>query len=105
MNALYILSDILFSFPDIPNRVYRLLQTLDILLLLCIYSLTFLAVCTRYYTAIYVPSSVMCKTLILLTLAVIAAADSGIQPVARSPIFAGARLARRQGTCAEFGGW
>jgi hypothetical protein len=47
----------------------------------------------------------MCKTLILLTLAVIAAADSGIQPVARSPIFAGARLARRQGACAEFGGW
>lgn len=34
----------------------------------------------------------------------IATADSGIQPVARSPRFARTQLALRQGSCAEVGG-
>lgn len=43
--------------------------------------------------------------LITTLLAATAAADSGIQLVARSPMLDGAQHARRQGSCIEFGGW
>jgi hypothetical protein len=97
------LPDILFAFPRILNRSHWFLSTSAILFSFHIH----IWPAQRYlllYSAIYFLSKIMHIMLIGTLLVAFAAADSGRQPVARSPMFAGAQLARRQGSCFEFGG-